>query len=70
MNFILIDIRYILINSVQACIFHHGHFLFLDLCYESTECTDGQFCQIDEGESQGECQYPDIENNSISAGKV
>ena len=43
-------------------------FLFLDLCYESSECTDGQFCQIEEGESQGECKFPDIENNSISAG--
>ena len=45
-------------------------FLFLDLCYESSECTDGQFCQIDEGQAQGECKFPDIENNSIGAGKV
>ncbi len=42
----------------------------LDLCYESSECTNGQFCQIEEGEAQGECKFPDIENNSIGAGKV
>ena len=51
-------------------LFSSWAFLFLDLCYESSDCTDGQFCQIDEGESQGECQFPDIENNSISAGKA
>ena len=45
-------------------------YLFLDMCYESFECSDGQFCQKLDGEFQGVCIVADIEDNDISTGMV
>ena len=45
-------------------------YLFLDMCYESFECADGQFCQKLDGEFQGVCIVADIEDNNISTGMV
>jgi len=45
-------------------------YLFLDMCYESFECANGQFCQKLDGEFQGVCIVADIEDNDISTGMV
>ena len=45
-------------------------YVFLDMCYESFECADGQFCQKLDGEFQGVCIVADIEDNDISTGMV